>query len=58
MMNIIEMVGDTDIIVRDDANTENLNISHIEANTNVMKGGDVPVLVESVDTSFFVQQYT
>lgn len=52
------MLGDTDISIKDNRNATDLRINHIDDSFNMMKEAVPPVAVESVDTTFFVQQYT
>lgn len=53
--NII--VGDTNISVNDGIATDACN-NQIDENANRMKKENIPTPLESVDTTFFVQQYT
>ena len=52
------MVGDIDISNRDNEKTDDLCVNHIVDSSNMMKDAISPARVESVDTTFFVQQYT
>ena len=52
------MVGDIDISNRDNEKTDDLCVNHIDDSSNMMKDAISPATVESVDTTFFVQQYT